>query len=66
MILSNTKIGQFWIQEHAELNISVFVEYEGRMVFCDNFDSDLNAAKTFIKRQSKYKIVVKDGWFYAK
>ena len=66
MILSNTKIGHFLIQEHSELGISVFVEYDSRLVFCDNFDLDLNAAKAFVKRQSKYKIVVKDGEFYAK
>lgn len=66
MILSNTKIGQFLIQEHSELGLSVFVEYDNRLVFCDNFDSDIAAAKAFIKRQSKYKILVKDGEFYAK
>ena len=66
MILSNIEIGQFLIQEHSELGISVFVRYESGLIFCDNFDNNLESAKQFIKRQSKYKIKVVDGEFYAK
>ena len=65
-IISNEKVGKFLIQTHEELGVSVFVSYEGGLVFCDNFGNDVEAARVYIKRQGKGKIKVVDGEFYSK
>lgn len=64
--ITNQYIGEFLIQIHLELGVSVFVRYEDGLVFCDNFDNNVNAAKAYIKRQGKGKIKVIDGEFYSK
>lgn len=64
--ITNQQVGKFLIQTHPELGVSVFVRYEDGLVFCDNFDNDVEAAKAYIKRQGKGKIKVVDREFYSK
>lgn len=64
--VTNQQVGKFLIQSTEELGVSVFVEHNGGLVFCDNFDNDIEAAKAYIKRQGKGKIKVVDGEFYSK
>lgn len=64
--ITNKQVGKFVIQSHPELGVSVFVQHDGGLVFCDNFDNDVEAAKAYIKKQGKGKIKVIDGEFYSK
>jgi hypothetical protein len=66
------QIGQFLIravaesEDDSENGISVFVKHGDQLVFCDNFDNNLFAAKQYIQGNSKGKIKIVNGEFYSK
>lgn len=64
--ITSEQVGKFLIQTHPELGVSVFVQWNDGLVFCDNFDNNTEAARAYIKRNSKGKIKVVDGEFYSK
>lgn len=64
--VTNKQVGKFLIQTHPELGVSVFVQWNDTLVFCDNFDNNADAALAYIKRQGKGRIKVVYGEFYSK
>lgn len=72
MVVIEQTIGKFTIRavnsaaDDLENGISVFVRHNDEMIFCDNFDQNLHAAREYVKRNSKGKIKVINGEFHSK